>query len=472
MIWRLKLALALLSALPLANEETLTVAQRFGPHVMELTWESFDRVLASRGSLFVAFYSPFCGHSLALAGHFGFVASKLRGRVLFARVDATTQIDLVVRFGISNYPVFKHIYEGDSVQDYNGRNTANEMISWLEKSSAPLVPRIALHGFEKLKPGAASCPKEQRIWTKEACARAIKFLGFEPEPMWASSYPELPAYCSFRDVVKGERGHFNAHPGGKARADLAPVCKMDNTAARRKADKDREARKPSQTFFRGYGDAEFLKVFDEAAKLAQSQSDWPMRRFLFLEDAASRIEVHRGLDETLEHAGAFDNATVLAEWFMAETLPSFALADELTSKAAMARSTTGLIWLCLAPKDLAAEVERLAPYLGKFGEVLRGKVALLYLDTVSYEQHALEDLGCGEFPSVVFQRGSMPAAAAGDRVPIVEYHRLLSPGFEPAEVGHFIEDVLKGAVEPSDTGEDEEEEEEAASTTSPKQLDL
>ena len=66
-----------------------------------LTDANFDAtVFGSKDIWFVEFYAPWCGHCKALEPEWNQAASKLKGKVKFAKVDATVETQLGSRFQI------------------------------------------------------------------------------------------------------------------------------------------------------------------------------------------------------------------------------------------------------------------------------------------------------------------------------------------------------------------------------------
>lgn len=61
----------------------------------------------------VEFYAPWCGHCKALEPEWNTAARDLKGKVKFAKVDATENEQLARRFGVQGYPTIKYFDYGD-----------------------------------------------------------------------------------------------------------------------------------------------------------------------------------------------------------------------------------------------------------------------------------------------------------------------------------------------------------------------
>ena len=72
----------------------------YGPEdVIVLTDVSFDKEIQnSKDIWYVEFYAPWCGHCQKLEPEYNEAASKLKGQVKLAKVDATAETGLAQRF--------------------------------------------------------------------------------------------------------------------------------------------------------------------------------------------------------------------------------------------------------------------------------------------------------------------------------------------------------------------------------------
>uniref|UniRef100_A0A7S4RFU2 Thioredoxin domain-containing protein n=1 Tax=Alexandrium monilatum TaxID=311494 RepID=A0A7S4RFU2_9DINO len=193
--------------------------------------------------------------------------------------------------------------------------------------------------------------------------------------------------------------------------------------------------------------------------------------FFFREDLSNPpavIQVHRGFNETVELKGpdALDEEKVMA-FIEAERLPAFGEIHEENSAGYLARAGEGMLWICFSPGSFREEAEQKQ---GVFQRVAASfpQFPVVYLDTMLYEEHAKESLGCDEFPTLVLQIGNFTDEQAPEPEPKTYK---VAPGdiTEDAVVG-WINSVLAGEVKQeeglaaldADDAEAEEEEEEGA----------
>lgn len=113
--------------------------------MIELTDTNFDKlVLESDEVWLVEFFAPWCGHCKNLAPHWEKAASELKGKVKFGAVDATVNTMKASQYGIQGYPTIKFFPGGkkdrDSVQDYDGGRTSNDIVNWALEKYSDSVP--------------------------------------------------------------------------------------------------------------------------------------------------------------------------------------------------------------------------------------------------------------------------------------------------------------------------------------------
>ena len=65
----------------------------------------------------VEFYAPWCGHCKKLEPEWNAAATKMKGQVKFAKVDATENQALAQRFGVQGYPTIKYFDYGKGKSD-------------------------------------------------------------------------------------------------------------------------------------------------------------------------------------------------------------------------------------------------------------------------------------------------------------------------------------------------------------------
>ena len=79
---------------------------------------NFDAIIYSSKDIWmVEFYAPWCGHCKALEPEWNQAATKMKGKVKFAKVDATENQMLAQRFGVSGYPTIKYFDYGPGKSD-------------------------------------------------------------------------------------------------------------------------------------------------------------------------------------------------------------------------------------------------------------------------------------------------------------------------------------------------------------------
>ena len=67
----------------------------------------------NQDAVFIKFFAPWCGHCKKLAPDWKKLATKLKGKVKIAEVDATVQTKLGSRFKIHGYPSLKFFAAGE-----------------------------------------------------------------------------------------------------------------------------------------------------------------------------------------------------------------------------------------------------------------------------------------------------------------------------------------------------------------------
>ncbi|RZC42809.1 protein disulfide-isomerase A6 [Asbolus verrucosus] len=113
--------------------------------VIELTDSNFDKiVLQSEEMWLVEFFAPWCGHCKNLAPHWAKAASELKGKVKLGALDATVHQIQASKYGVQGYPTIKFFAPGkkssDSVSDYDGGRTSNDIVNWALEKLAENVP--------------------------------------------------------------------------------------------------------------------------------------------------------------------------------------------------------------------------------------------------------------------------------------------------------------------------------------------
>ena len=83
----------------------------------------------------VEFYAPWCGHCKKLEPEWNEAATHMKGKVKFAKVDATENEALARRMGVTGYPTIHYWNYGEGKSDskkesYQGPREARGLISY------------------------------------------------------------------------------------------------------------------------------------------------------------------------------------------------------------------------------------------------------------------------------------------------------------------------------------------------------
>jgi len=107
--------------------------------VLEL--DSSNISMIHSGEWLVELYAPWCGFCRQLAPTFERVASKLKGRVNVAKIDADKHTELAIRFQISGYPTVFHIRDGE-VRKYESTRTEDGFVEYINDGwkNVPTIP--------------------------------------------------------------------------------------------------------------------------------------------------------------------------------------------------------------------------------------------------------------------------------------------------------------------------------------------
>lgn len=165
-----------------------------------LTDSNFDqKIYGSKDIWMVEFYAPWCGHCKALEPEWNAAASALKGKVKFAKVDATENEQLARKFGVQGYPTIKYFNYGDkaSPQDakpYEGARDASAIKAFANEllDRADIQPDLwELH--------------KQQVYDGECKGTTICIIAFLPN-IYESSAVERRAYLdTLMEVAKANR---------------------------------------------------------------------------------------------------------------------------------------------------------------------------------------------------------------------------------------------------------------------------
>ncbi|XP_041717591.2 protein disulfide-isomerase A4 [Coregonus clupeaformis] len=111
-----------------------------------LTKDSFDEVVNNADIILVEFYAPWCGHCKQLAPEYEKAAKDLSQRsppIPLAKVDATQEKDIAIRFGVSGYPTLKIFRKGKAF-DYNGPREKNGIVDYMSEQAGPPSKQVQM----------------------------------------------------------------------------------------------------------------------------------------------------------------------------------------------------------------------------------------------------------------------------------------------------------------------------------------
>ena len=142
---------------------------------MVLTDDSFDKVavdpssLTARGTWFVKFYAPWCGHCKKLAPTWDELSNVVTDDVKVGKVDCTVHSDTCSRFDIKGYPTLI-LLSGDSFYKYKGARDVTSLASFpaTYKDADIETGKIAkkLEGMEKIQKMGNSIAEEFKFSIK------------------------------------------------------------------------------------------------------------------------------------------------------------------------------------------------------------------------------------------------------------------------------------------------------------------
>ncbi|KAL8436398.1 hypothetical protein ACSSS7_001798 [Eimeria intestinalis] len=99
---------------------------------------------STSGDWFVKFYAPWCGHCRKMAPAWEELATKLKGQINVAHLDATTNPQIARRFSIRGFPSLLFLKDGQ-MYEYKGARTVEGMHAfatggWEKTTGKPIPP--------------------------------------------------------------------------------------------------------------------------------------------------------------------------------------------------------------------------------------------------------------------------------------------------------------------------------------------
>jgi len=106
--------------------------------VHKLNEKTFEVAISGTGHALVFFYAPWCEHCKELKPEFekaARIAKKTDDSIIFAKVDATKEIELAKKYGVDGYPSLRFFKENEKlpVNGEQAGRTAEELAAWAIK---------------------------------------------------------------------------------------------------------------------------------------------------------------------------------------------------------------------------------------------------------------------------------------------------------------------------------------------------
>lgn len=225
------------------------------------------------------------------------------------------------------------------------------------------------------------------------------------------------------------------------------------------------SRKWTEALYIVKGDEKIKELAEGVAK----GTEIPQAKWVYAGAAETpSVAVFKGVSETAESTEVFGDAEALTTWAKSERQPMFGQIGEDNFEIYMESAKNGLFWVCFDPKDSDAQVAKYASKMvdaaSKQGET---KYPFVWLNTAEFEEHAKEELGCKDFPTIVLQRGDLLSEAEDAKVEKFVRSFAAEPAkLDETAVSSFFADIESGALKPEEQpdGLDEldEDEDEAA----------
>ncbi|XP_022644692.1 protein disulfide-isomerase A4-like isoform X2 [Varroa destructor] len=146
------------SEIPIVEGYGGTIDIKVDSDVLILTNDNFDIIVNAKPIILVNFYATWCGHCKKLAPEYERAATRLKGsdkvpRIPLAKVDASVELDIANRFGITGYPTLL-VFQKGVHREYEGGMTAEAIVEEMKKLTDPnykppptVVKVLVMHNF-------------------------------------------------------------------------------------------------------------------------------------------------------------------------------------------------------------------------------------------------------------------------------------------------------------------------------------
>lgn len=94
--------------------------------------QDFERITQEEPVVLVDFFATWCGPCKMLGPELEKVATALSGKVTIIKVDVDQENDLAMKYGIMSVPTMILFKQGEAVQQLQGFQPAQQLISHIE----------------------------------------------------------------------------------------------------------------------------------------------------------------------------------------------------------------------------------------------------------------------------------------------------------------------------------------------------